>query len=76
MAMTGEQRLFRLAVEAITVNAHYEMGQGWRVIICTRRGDETWQEAVQEAYCCLRTDELEDVIAASLSVALGGPLGP
>lgn len=69
--MTDQPRLFRLAVEALTINAHHEMGQGWHVTIVARRGDETWQEAAQEVYSCLSTDELADVITASSALSLG-----
>lgn len=71
--MTGitQDRLFRLAVEDLHVHAHFVMGQGWQLSFRARRGDETWQEAVQESYSCLSSSELADVIAASVSLVLG-----
>lgn len=71
MDQLDQPRLFRLAVEAVTVSAHFDMGRGWHVAITARRGDETWQEATQEVYDCLSSSELVDVLCASLSLQLG-----
>lgn len=62
-----EQRLFRLAYEAISLSAVFEPGQGWRVTIAARRQDERWDEAHREVYSRLSTDELADVVCVEVS---------
>jgi len=61
-----QERLFRLAVDAINVHASHEGGRGWRVGIRARRGDEEWSDVAGRDYTYLSTDELLDVIAAEL----------
>ena len=62
-----EQRLFRLAYEAIALTANYRPGEGWRLTVTARRQDESWAEAHQATYDCLSTDELADVICCEAS---------
>ena len=57
-----EQRLFRLAYEAISLSAVYVPGEGWRLTVVARRADEPWTEAHRATYSHLMTDELADVI--------------
>lgn len=66
-----QDRLFRLAVEALGFNAHHEPGRGWRLAVVVRRGDEHWDDAHKELYEALSTPELADVIAEELARALG-----
>lgn len=67
----AEARLFRLAPEAVHIWAHYVHREGWTLCVAVRRGDETWSEAAQEAYTCLTTNELVDVVLADLSTSMG-----
>jgi hypothetical protein len=62
-----EQRLFRLAYEAIALTANYRPGEGWRLTVTARRQDESWSEAQQVVYDRLTTDELADVICVEAS---------
>ena len=57
-------RMFRLAPEALTINAHHVGGEGWFLKIQMRRADETWAEAYTEQYERLTTHELVDVLDA------------
>lgn len=66
-----QERLFRLAVEAVVVQAHFVPGEGWRLHITTRRGDEEWSDAVARWYDRLTTPELADVLEADLRSELG-----
>ena len=63
--MTTEQRLFRLAPEAVIASAHYVHGHGWLFVFKLRRGDESWEEAEEVRYSDLTTEELADVICAT-----------
>lgn len=62
-----EERLFRLAYEAINLTAVYEHGHGWRLRVVARRQDEQWDEAQLVEYSRLTTDELADVICVEAS---------
>lgn len=66
-----QQRLFRLAPEAIVVQAHFQPGEGWRLSLQVRRGDEGWADVAPGFYSHLTTPELLDVILADLSTQLG-----
>jgi len=66
-----QQRLFRLAVEAIAVNAHRGPDGSWQLVIRTRRGDELWADVDGDTYDHLSTTELADVV----SIVLAGELG-
>lgn len=65
-----QEKLFRLAVEAGTINFHHEAGSGWVLVIKLRRGAELWDESVAECYDHLTTVELIDTIYAHLDSAL------
>jgi hypothetical protein len=67
----GQVRLFRLAVEAIAVSAHFEPGSGWRLVVSARRQGESWDEARSATYDALSTPELFDVLCADLAGDLG-----
>lgn len=66
-----QPRLFRLAPEAVVVQAHFVAGEGWQALVRVRRGDEEWDTAHQEHYSFLSTTELVDVLLADLCAALG-----
>lgn len=66
-----QTRLFRLAPEAMTAQAHYRPGEGWVLVVRVRRGDESWEEASEGFYSHLVTSELLDVLQADLERALG-----
>ena len=68
--MGDQERLFRLALEALSVRASYRPGKGWELVVNSRRGDETWEEAPSRTYTHLSTPELFDVIVADLERAL------
>lgn len=61
-----EQRLFRLAHEAVSITAAYVGGQGWSVTVRLRRGDESWSDAYSAQYSHLSTSEMVDVIECEL----------
>lgn len=63
-------RMFRLAPEALTINAHHVGGEGWSLKVQMRRGDETWQDAYTEQYTHLTTAELVDVLDAVVTQTL------
>jgi len=66
-----QPKLFRLAPEAVCVNAVFVPREGWSCTVRVRRGDEDWPEAHNEAYSHLGTSELLDVLVADLTLALG-----
>ena len=65
-----QDRLFRLAVEAGSINFRHEPGRGWVLNIVLRRGDEDWSSIQPETYSHLTTVELLDAVAAHLDGAL------
>lgn len=69
--MEGQQRLYRLAVEAIALTAWWEPGRGWQVALRLRRGDESWSDSERADYSVLSSPELVDVIGAELARVLG-----
>lgn len=66
-----QERLFRLAVEAINVQVTFVPGEGWSMRAGWRRQDECWSDAQRVEYSHLTTPELVDVIDAELGRALG-----
>lgn len=66
----ADDRLFRLATEAFTINAHHDGRRGWRLVVRARRGDETWDEARTVTYTDLTTRELLDVLEAETNQIL------
>lgn len=64
-----ELRLFRLAPEAMHLQATYVHGQGWHLTFGMRRQDEQWSGSYRCTYTHLTTDELVDVIGEELSTA-------
>jgi len=59
-----QARLFRLAVEDLTIRAHRTVQGYWELIWRCRRADETWQDASAEHFELLTTEELVDVLEA------------
>lgn len=66
-----QERLFRLAVEAVNVHARFEPGVGWLCTVGYRRQDERWDSAYRASYAALATPELLEVICAEMEKALG-----
>lgn len=64
--MDGETRLFVGAPEALLMHAHYVLGEGWVLRLQLRRQFQSWGEAPASHYERLTTDELEDVLSATL----------
>lgn len=62
-----DERLFRLAHEAMVFNCVHVAGQGWRLNVRRRRGDECWEEAYSAQYSHLSTSELLDVLLEEAS---------
>jgi len=62
-----QERLFRLAVDAVTIQANHDAGEGWRLVVITKRQDEQWADAVRSEYSRLSTEELLDVIDSELA---------
>lgn len=63
------------SVEAVIIGAQFTLGQGWTLRLQLRRQFEDWSDARAEVYEGLTTDELVDVLDASLGTvrtALGG----
>ena len=58
-----EQRLFRLAPEAIVSTAVFDPGDGWRVTVTMRRQDEDWDTAATRRFDHLTTTELVAVLS-------------
>lgn len=67
----GQERLFRCAVDALSMSARYHGGHGWELVIQVRRGEERWEAAEKQTYDHLTTPELADVICAALERSLG-----
>lgn len=61
-----EPRLFRLAPEAMHLQATFVAGQGWHLSIAMRRGDESWTDAYKATYSHLSTPELADTICSEV----------
>jgi hypothetical protein len=66
-----QERLFRLAVEALTVSAHRDGYGRWHIALRARRGDEGWQDGYWASYELLTSAELVDVLAAELDRLFG-----
>lgn len=66
-----QEQLFRLAHEGMSINAYFEHGQGWRLILRFRRGDESWQDTARQDFSHLSTAELADVVCAVLHEEFG-----
>ena len=68
--MDEQGRMFRLAHEAVVVQAHFRRGEGWHVVVQMRRGDETWEQARSGVYSHLSTVELVTAIESELEHGL------
>lgn len=69
--MAGDdERLFRLAHEAVAVTATYVWARGWTLRIGARRQGESWDTSWHEDYELLTTEELLQVLEAELSAQL------
>lgn len=66
-----QERLFRMAVDSVDVNAFYEWPRGWHLCVRVRRADESWSDVEPDLYDGLSSEELADVIACSIQDALG-----
>lgn len=63
------------SVEAVIISAQFTLERGWMLRLQLRRQFEDWSDARTEVYEALTTDELVDVLDASLGTvrgALGG----
>jgi len=54
------------AVEAAIIQAHFILGEGWTLRLTLRRQFEDWSDCRTELFDHLTTDELVDVLEASL----------
>lgn len=66
-----QERLFRLAVEAMHLQVTFEGASGWHLSVGYRRQDEEWSDAYRCDYDHLTTPELAQVMVEELSRALG-----
>jgi hypothetical protein len=66
-----QQRLYRLAIEAVTWNAHRDHWGRWAVSLRARRQDEGWGDGEWRVYDGLTSAELADVQGAELERLLG-----
>lgn len=64
--MDGQIRLWATPPEALSISAHWDYPDGWRVVITMRRVDQSWQGAYRHAYDHLTTPEMFDVIDGEL----------
>ena len=68
---TGHQeRLFRLPVEVLQVQAVYIAREGWQLRVQARRVGDEWSSATAQLYSHLTHDELLDVVVADLTTLL------
>ena len=63
--------MFRLAVESLHVSANYEPGEGWRLIVRCRRGDESWETVVPTVFDRLSTPEMASTVETWFAHELG-----
>ena len=66
-----QERLFRLAVEAMHLQCTFEGSSGWRLNVAYRRQDESWPDAYRVCYSHLSSTELADALGEELTRALG-----
>lgn len=66
-----QERLFRLALEAIVITAVFDPPSGWRLKVLAHRQGEPWADADESLYWGLSSAELADVIAAEAAHRLG-----
>lgn len=71
MDMTGQPRLFKLAIEAGQMQIHHDGHHGWSLYVHTRRCGDTWQSETPQFYGGLGTAELLDTICAVWADELG-----
>lgn len=64
--MNDQKRLFELAVEAISIQAIFVPGEGWRVQVASRRQGDTWGSTPWETYSGLSSPEFDEVVAQEL----------
>jgi hypothetical protein len=67
----AQQRLFRLAVEAVHLTAVHTGADGWRLTVGYRRQDEPWSSAYRVDYDHLSSSELADIVGEEIARALG-----
>lgn len=70
-SIQGQGKLFQLAIEGVSVQAHYRHGHGWEVALTWRRQGEGWASDPWHRFDHLTTGEMLDVIAVELELALG-----
>jgi hypothetical protein len=70
--MQMNRRLFRGAHEDVQISCHATAGGYWRMRMAARRSGEGWAEADRAVYEGLTTDELVDVLEATIEKVLGG----
>lgn len=66
----AQNRLFALAVEAVTLQALFIAGEGWHLQIGVRRQAEPWGDQAWVHYDHLNTAEMLQVIEDHLSAVL------
>lgn len=71
MDMTGQPRLFALAIEAGQMQVLWDGHRGWSVRTQVRRQGDTWGSEPAAFYSELSTEELLEVICAEWAQLLG-----
>lgn len=66
-----QERLFRLAVEAMHLHVTFVPGDGWHFTVTYRRQGESWSDAYRVDYDRLSTSELADLLGEEVGGALG-----
>lgn len=66
-----EQRLFRGALTAIAISAHWEWPRGWVVHVVARYDGEDWESGPRSTYEGLTTLEALDAICGDLGTLTG-----
>lgn len=68
----AQERLFRLAPDAIVITAQHTHHEGWKLSLRVHRGDELWADSYSVVHSHMSTAELLTAVEAELWSQLGG----
>lgn len=66
----SQERLFRLAPEAVLLQCFFEPPSGWRLAVRMHRQGDPWTDGYASQYSGLTTAELVDVVCCEIGRAL------
>jgi len=69
-------RVLRLGLEQVILQATYEPGYGWRLLVVARHQGESFDDGERSTYQCLSNRELLDVIECEAWSVIEGVLPP